>query len=440
MNWRYLFPLMLLLAAPDPFAQVPGNRIIVNTTLVGEQTAPVSSADEEGTQVLVWVSTPQDNGLPGLFARRLNIQGMPREDEFQVNSYWAPHDHPAVAMGRLGNFVVVSENYWIEGPVSSAVTARVFDLMGLPLGPEFVVNQYTAEFQGAPGVGMDTQSRFVVVWQSWGQDGDGFGIFARQFSAQGDPLGPEFQVNSYAQGDQTLPAVAMAEEGDFIVVWTSQGQDGDQTGVFAQRFGRTGAFLGQEFRVNFETRGRQENPDITMDGLGNIIICWQRYDLDGEGYAVYARTFDRTTQLKGEEFMVHPASPDSQLFPAVDSDAEGNFLVAWQDRSVEESRFDIMARLFNSYGQPLGESFRVDGAVEGREYAPDVVMLTRTNFSICWQSRDKGKPDWNIAYRMYRSAAVRSLAPRRESHNRHEHQNIKHSPGGPAAGSPRTGN
>jgi hypothetical protein len=430
---------MFVLAAPDTLAQVPGNRIIVNTTLVGEQTAPASAVDAEGNQILVWVSTPQDDGLPGLFARRLDIQGIPQEEEFKVNSYWAPHGHPAVAMGRLGNFVVVSENYWIEGPVSSAVTARVFDLTGLPLGPEFRVNQYSEDFQGAPGVGMDTQGRFVAVWQSWGQDGDGFGIFARQYSPQGDPLGPEFQVNSYAQGDQTLPAVSMAPEGDFIVVWTSWGQDGDQSGVFAQRFSRTGALLGQEFRVNFETRGRQENPDITMDGLGNVVMCWQRYALDGEGYAVYARTFDRTAQLKGEEFMVHEASSDWQVFPAVDSDAEGNFLVAWQDRSVEGNRFDIMARLFNGYGQPLGASFRVDSEDDGRQFTPDVVMLTRTDFSFCWQSREKEMPDWNIANRMYRSAAVRSLAPRRKSHNRHEHQNIKPSPGGPPVGGPRTG-
>ncbi len=438
MNWKYLFPLILMLAVLNPHAQVPGNLIIVNTTLVGEQTAPASAVDAEGTQILVWVSTPQDDGLPGLYARRLDIQGTPLEDEFQVNSYWAPHDHPAVAVGLLGNFVVVSESYWIENS-GSAVTARVFDLTGLPLGPEFIVNQYTSAFQGAPGVGMDTQGRFVAVWQSWGQDGDGFGIFARQFNAQGDPLGSEFQVNSYAQGDQTLPAVAVANEGDFIVVWTSSGQDGDQTGVFAQRFTRNGGFLGQEFQVNFETRGRQENPDITIDGLGNIIICWHRYDLDGEGYAVYARTFDRTTQLKGEEFMVHSPSPDWQIFPAIDSDPEGNFLVAWQDLSVEGNRFDIMARLFNGYGQPLGESFRVNSADAGRQHTPDVVMLTRTNFSFCWQSRGTEMPDWNIAYRMYRNAAVRTLTPRRESRNRHEHQNIKHSPGGPADSGPRTG-
>ncbi len=439
MRWKYLFPILLVLTAPGPYAQVPGNRIIVNTTLAGEQTAPAAAADAEGRQILVWVSSPQDDGLPGLYARRLDIQGTPQEDEFQVNSYWAPHDHPAVAMGLLGNFVVVSENYWIEGPASSAVTARVFDLTGLPLGPEFVVNQHTEDFQGAPGVGMDTQGRFVVVWQSWGQDGDRFGIFARQFDPQGEPLGPEFQVNSYAPGDQTQPAIAVAEEGDFIIVWTSGGQDGDQTGVFAQRFGRTGAFLGREFRVNFETRGRQENPDVSMDGLGNIIICWQRYDWDEEGYAVYARTFDRTAQLKGEEFMVHDTSPDWQVFPAVDGDPEGNFLVAWQERAAGGSRFHIMARLFSGYGQPLGAAFRVDGTEAGRQSTPDIVMLSRTHFGFCWQSRGEDSPDWNIAFRMYRNAAVRSLAPRRESRNRHEHQHIKHSPGGPPGGGPRTG-
>ena len=37
-------------------------------------------------------------------------------------------------------------------------------------------------------------------------------------SAQVGPLGSEFQVNTYTTGDQGLPAVAAASNGDFVVV------------------------------------------------------------------------------------------------------------------------------------------------------------------------------------------------------------------------------
>jgi hypothetical protein len=53
-------------------------------------------------------------------------------------------------------------------------------------------------------------------------------------AAPGDPVGGEFQVNSFTTGYQGLPAVASDADGDFVVVWMSG--DGDDFGVFGQRF------------------------------------------------------------------------------------------------------------------------------------------------------------------------------------------------------------
>jgi predicted RNA binding protein YcfA (HicA-like mRNA interferase family) len=50
------------------------------------------------------------------------------------------------------------------------------------------------------------------------------------------PVGAELQVNSYTPGYQTNPAVSHGPEGDFVVVWQSYYQDGSRWGVFAQRF------------------------------------------------------------------------------------------------------------------------------------------------------------------------------------------------------------
>jgi len=41
------------------------------------------------------------------------------------------------------------------------------------------------------------------------------------------PDGPEFLVNTYTTSGQSLPSVAMDADGDFVVAWTSGGQDGD---------------------------------------------------------------------------------------------------------------------------------------------------------------------------------------------------------------------
>jgi hypothetical protein len=79
---------------------------------------------------------------------------------------------------------------------------------------------------------------FVVTWGS-GIDygGSNDTILARRFSSVGNAIGNEFQVNSYTTNFQSEPAVSSTGTG-FVVVWNSYHQDGDGVGVFAQRFSR----------------------------------------------------------------------------------------------------------------------------------------------------------------------------------------------------------
>eukprot|EP00930_Biecheleria_cincta_P028691 TRINITY_DN20010_c0_g1_i1.p1 TRINITY_DN20010_c0_g1~~TRINITY_DN20010_c0_g1_i1.p1 ORF type:complete len:634 (-),score=72.11 TRINITY_DN20010_c0_g1_i1:227-2128(-) len=62
--------------------------------------------------------------------------------------------------------------------------------------------------------------QFALVWQSWGQDGDGWGIFARVFSADGKPLHHEVQVNSDSRGFQWYPKLTWCGN-SLWALWTN---------------------------------------------------------------------------------------------------------------------------------------------------------------------------------------------------------------------------
>jgi hypothetical protein len=70
--------------------------------------------------------------------------------------------------------------------------------------------------------------------------------------------GFEFRVNSFTTSDQTTAAGATDADGDFVITWKSDAQDGSAAGVFAQRFNSVGAAQGGEFRVNSFTTGIQQ--------------------------------------------------------------------------------------------------------------------------------------------------------------------------------------
>ena len=46
---------------------------------------------------------------------------------------------------------------------------------------EFGINSYTSRDQGWPSVGIFEDGRFITVWASEGQDGSGYGIFGQMF-------------------------------------------------------------------------------------------------------------------------------------------------------------------------------------------------------------------------------------------------------------------
>ena len=106
-----------------------------------------------------------------------------------------------------------------------SVPRAVWPQGGTPLGDEFRVNTYTTGTQYNAEVAADPGGNFVVVWTDFVQDGSGFGVFAQRFGSSGAPLGPEFRVNTYTTSFQWFASVAADSAGNFVVVWSAYGLD-----------------------------------------------------------------------------------------------------------------------------------------------------------------------------------------------------------------------
>ena len=86
-------------------------------------------------------------------------------------------------------------------------------------------------------------------------------------AAQGDKVETEFRANITTLCDQIYPSIAMDADGDFVIAWTSYGQDtSDSNGVYARRyiaddkpFTQDISPAGIEFPVNTFTTGNQDN-------------------------------------------------------------------------------------------------------------------------------------------------------------------------------------
>ena len=157
----------------------------------------------------------------------------------------------SIACDSNGEFVVVWLQYESDGTTN--VYMRLYDNAGNPLTNETMVNTYTTGNQTEASVAMDADGDFVIVWASEGQDAadNSWGIYGQRFDAVGDKVGGEFHVNTKTANDQVSPAVAMDSKGDFVVVWATQGQSYSYfNGIEGQVYDAGGNPLGYEFAVN----------------------------------------------------------------------------------------------------------------------------------------------------------------------------------------------
>ena len=82
----------------------------------------------------------------------------------------------------------------------------------------FLVNTGTANPQGTPAVAMDTEGDFEIVWTSQGQDISYFNnVYSQRFDYKGNRVGSETLVNTEVTANEVQPAVAMGRDGYTVV-------------------------------------------------------------------------------------------------------------------------------------------------------------------------------------------------------------------------------
>jgi len=82
---------------------------------------------------------------------------------------------------------------------------------------------------------MNNKGEFVIVWETEIEaNATKRDIFTRLYDSLGNPLGVEFQLNTYTESDQRYADIALSDNGVFITVWQSDEQDGSGYGIFGE--------------------------------------------------------------------------------------------------------------------------------------------------------------------------------------------------------------
>ncbi|MEA2708401.1 MAG: hypothetical protein QOF78_1002 [Phycisphaerales bacterium] len=372
----------------DPNGITSGGEFRVNTTTANPQSFSAQmnrsiAMDANGNFVVVWASFGQDGGGYGIYAQRFNSGGVAQGGEFRVNTTTSGEQiYRSVAMDANGNFVIA----WTSADGGGqGIFAQRYNAAGVAQGPEFRVNTTTGGEQMYPSVAIDSGGNFLVAWQSNGQDGGGWGVYAQRYASTGAAQGVEFRVNSTTSGDQTQPVAARAAGGAFVIAWTSSDN------VHAQRFSATGVAQGSEFVVNQNTSKSDNSPAIAMDSAGNFVVAWNSNNQDpsGKSYSIFAQRYSAAGALLGNNFLVNTPSAGNQRYPAIDLDDDGDFVVTWSSDKGDNSGWGVYGQRYRSDGTTRGGQFRINTFTTGDQLYASVALDADGDFAVVWSSNNQ---------------------------------------------------
>ncbi|SEP62786.1 hypothetical protein SAMN04488038_10117 [Solimonas aquatica] len=284
---------------------------------------------------------------------------------FQVNQYSSgDQQRPALARSPGGGFVLAWDSDGQDGS-QNGVYARRYSAQGLPLGNEFQVNEHRDNRQFAPRIAADAVGAFVVVWLSNSQDKIGIQLYARLFDAAGNPRGGEFRVDTDQHPVYTQFDVAMAADGRVVITWIERDNLlGSATvqnkTLYARRYGASGAAQGELITVYQTPLYLLRVPTVAMDGSGNFVLAW----FVGAD-SIWARRYDAAGKARGGSFRVSPA--DASLIvdrPRIAADFAGNFALAWETGAAGDgSDSGVYLRSYDAGGRALMKATRLDSAL-----------------------------------------------------------------------------
>jgi hypothetical protein len=335
-----------------------GGETLVPTTTAGPQDFSDMTGLADGGWVVTWSSRPAVNAADfEIRIQAYNADGSKQGSETQVNATSAGTQvHSSVAALSSGGWVVTwqgDDPDTSNGDSKTDIYQQLFNSSGQKVGGETMVNSFTTSDQFDSKVTALDTGGWVVTWASFGHAADSSGIYAQVYQANGAKLGGEIHVNTFTSGNQHHPDITTLKNGDFVITWESQDEDGSGYGIYQQRFNADGSFDGGEKRVNKTTALAQDSPDVTALSNGGYVVTWQSEKQDGSAYGIVGQVYDADGHKLGKEILINRHTNSEQTDPSVAALDGGKFVVSWESFDVDGSGGAIVQRVFSNAGAKL---------------------------------------------------------------------------------------
>lgn len=297
-------------------------------------------------------------------------------------------------------------------------------------GTEYAVADSLPGDQVLPDIALSGDGGFIV-WQDNVTDGSGWGVSATKLDStlSVNPIWSDKRVNSQGTNDQENARVALLKNGGAVFVWQG-GVEGINQHIYARFLSSSNTFLTTtDVVVSAFAKSFQINPAVAVLNNGNVVIVWSSFNQAGSNSLmdVYAKILSPTGTTVSNEFLVNQFfTTYNQRSPAVAALKNGGFAVVWiseQERlatpvmgtnttyyvlnSAPLPSVDVFARLYQSNGGASSGEFLVNTNFYPCAN-PTVATSADGSFMVAWTARDMIIPanGWDIYTRPFSTNGV----------------------------------
>ena len=343
--------------------------ISASTSLNGPQPAATTLAD--GRILVSWYDIGSNGG--DVKHRIFDADGTPLTGELTTPSSTAgKQTDQSVAALAGGGFVIVWESDVYGAPNGVDVHYRVHDANGSAVTTGLVTAGESAAFlQYDPVVIGTADGGFVVAWGDNNGDNANLdldnqsALVARAYSAAGVASSGIVRITS-VNGSAIHPALD-ADANGVVYVWDDNAQNGIITTTIPTGVPATD----QTFDGTAVTSGPESTtlPDVAIIATGTVFV-WEDFATDTVHYSFAGGP----QQLGAESGNIR-----------VDALPYGGFVIVWEQFSSATS-WDIMCRVFDTDGTPVGVPVNLTEGQTGAQFAPDVTGLIDGRFMVTWSA------------------------------------------------------
>ena len=193
------------------------------------------------------------------------------------------------------------------------------------------------------------------------------------------------QANTYTTSYQYNPAITTLSNGNYVVVWQSNGQGKSSTnynGIYGQLFSSTGTKVGGEFVIsNNSTTTDEQTPAVTALNAGRFAVAYttNKGTYTDAGVRIVEANGTVSSEIIAETTV--PTASEGIYNPAITTLTDGSFVVAWGFYSSPNS-FIRLQQFAAASGAKIGSEVTVRSATDFQ--MPGIAALSTGSYVVCW--------------------------------------------------------